>query len=111
MAWKRSSVRIRYSPRKSRVIGVFFAIRMPFYVYILYSLGSDRYYVGETEDVNTRLDSHVRGISRYTSIASDWRVVYTECFKFRSEAIKQENEIKRKKSRNYIKWLIANQAR
>jgi len=84
---------------------------MPFYVYILYSLRSDRYYVGETQDVNARLDSHVRGISRYTSIASDWRVVYTECFKFRAEAIKREKEIKRKKSRNYIKWLIASQAR
>ena len=67
---------------------------MPFYVYILYSLTSDRYYVGETEDVNTRLDSHLRGISRYTSIANDWKVVYTECFKIRSEAIKREKEIK-----------------
>ena len=86
-----------------------FAIGMPFYVYILYSLRSDRYYVGETEDVNTRLGSHLRGISRYTSIANDWKVGYTECFKIRSEAIKREKEIKRKKSRNYIEWLIANQ--
>ena len=77
-----------------------------YYVYILYSKQVDRYYVGQTEDVGKRIQSHLSGISKYTSIANDWIEVYSEVFETRKEAIKRENEIKEKKSRKYIEWLI-----
>ena len=80
---------------------------MPYYIYILYSQKVDRYYVGESEDISNRLHSHLSGISKYTSISDDWIVVYTESFTRRVDAIKRENEIKKKKSRNYIEWLIS----
>jgi predicted GIY-YIG superfamily endonuclease len=31
---------------------------MPFYVYILYSAAADKYYVGQTEDIENRLFRH-----------------------------------------------------
>ncbi|HCW09351.1 MAG TPA: excinuclease ABC subunit C [Cytophagales bacterium] len=77
-----------------------------FYVYILYSEQADRYYVGQTYNLDTRLKSHLSGISGYTSMTDDWQLVYSEEFATRNEAIKRENEIKRKKSRKYIEWLI-----
>lgn len=60
---------------------------MPFYIYIFYSTNTDRYYVGQTEDINTRLKSHLSGISKYTSMADDWKLVYQESFGTRAEAI------------------------
>jgi putative endonuclease len=80
---------------------------MVFTVYILYSHAADRYYVGQTDDLMERLEHHRAGISPYTSIAGDWVLVYHEEFSTRTEAIRRENGIKRKKSRKYIEWLIA----
>jgi len=79
-----------------------------FYVYIIYSKQVDRYYVGQTDDLEDRLHSHLSGISSYTSISKDWKLVYSEEYKTREDAIRRENEIKRKKSRRYIEWLIEN---
>ena len=80
---------------------------MPYYTYILYSQKVDRYYVGESEDITNRLNAHLSGISKYTSISDDWKVMYWEPFALRSDAIRRENEIKKKKSRKYIEWLIS----
>ena len=79
---------------------------MPFFIYILYSKKANKYYVGETENVNARLQSHLAGISKYTSIANDWAVVHTESFDHRVDAIRREKEIKRMKSRKYIESII-----
>jgi putative endonuclease len=78
-----------------------------FFVYILYSIQADRYYVGETDSLGERLISHKTGISPYTSMANDWELKYHEEFGSRKEAIKREKQIKRKKSRKYIEWLIS----
>ncbi len=67
---------------------------------------ADKYYVGQTENVEERLNSHKSGISKYTSISDDWVLTYKESFNTRSEAIHREIEIKKKKSRKYIEWLI-----
>jgi putative endonuclease len=77
-----------------------------FYVYILFSAGKDKYYVGESADLEERLKSHKAGISPYTSIAKDWKLVYSEKYQTRTEAIRREKEIKKKKSRKHIEWLV-----
>lgn len=63
--------------------------------------------MGQTDNIDIRLDSHARGISPYTAISDDWKLVYSEQFDSRKEAIKRENEIKKKKSRRYIEWIIS----
>ena len=77
-----------------------------FFVYILYSKTSDRFYVGQTDNLQERLISHNSGKSSYTSRVSDWEIVYVEEFATRTLCRKRENEIKRKKSRKYIEWLV-----
>jgi putative endonuclease len=77
-----------------------------FFVYIIYSADKDKYYVGQTSNLEDRIKSHLSHISPYTSIANDWKLIYYEELSSRSEAIKRKNEIKRKKSRKYIEWLI-----
>ncbi|MCJ8210335.1 GIY-YIG nuclease family protein [Mucilaginibacter sp. RS28] len=80
---------------------------MPYYLYIIYSETLDKYYVGQTEDLDRRLSEHLAGISTYTSKAKDWTLKYTESFDSREAAFRREQEIKRKKSRKYIEWLIS----
>jgi putative endonuclease len=53
-----------------------------------------------------RLCEHNNGISTFTSKASDWVLKYQQWFPERELAMKQEKEIKNKKSRKYIEWLI-----
>jgi putative endonuclease len=78
-----------------------------YYCYIIYSRKLDKYYVGQTEDLESRLSDHNAGISVYTSKASDWQLMYFETFETRKEAISREQMIKGKKSRKYIEWLIS----
>lgn len=79
---------------------------MSFTVYIKYSAAVDRFYVGQTSNLQDRLYRHNHSGSKSTKKANDWRVVYTEVFETRTEAIARENAIKRKKSREYMQKLI-----
>ncbi len=84
---------------------------MECFVYIIYSDARDKYYVGQTDNIESRLQSHNSGKSPYTSIANDWELVYSESFESRTESRKRENEIKRKKSRKYIESLVSASSR
>ncbi len=57
-------------------------------------------------DLEKRLEEHNSGISTYTSKADDWNLKYSEYFPDRETAISREREIKKKKSRKYIEYLI-----
>jgi putative endonuclease len=76
---------------------------MTYWVYIAYSKMIDKYYVGQTENVDKRLLVHR---VRKNLGANDWELKYKEEFLSRSQAMKRELEIKKKKSRKYIEWLI-----
>ncbi len=78
-----------------------------YYVYIIQSLVDYSYYVGHTNDLDKRLDEHNKGKSKYTRHKVPWKLVYQEIFKTRGEAMKRENEIKRKKRKSYIEWIIS----
>lgn len=80
-----------------------------YYLYILYNREIDKYYVGQTNNLARRLFEHNNHKSkkRYSSKQKGtWKIVYKECFQARSLAIIREREIKKHKSRNYIKELI-----
>ena len=75
-------------------------------VYIIYSKTLDKYYVGQTDNLERRLIQHNSGYSKSTKSASPWELKHVERFNSRSEAMKRELEIKSKKSRKYIEYLI-----
>ena len=77
-----------------------------FYVYVLQCLKDFSFYIGQCDDLDCRMSKHTEGWSKYTASKGPWRLVYFEVFGSRSEAIKREKEIKRKKSRKYIEELI-----
>jgi predicted GIY-YIG superfamily endonuclease len=50
---------------------------------------------------------HKNSGSKSTKKANDWVVRYTEKFESRQKAMARELEIKNKKSRKYIEWLVS----
>jgi len=79
---------------------------MPYFVYILKSIKEDTYYVGSTQDVNSRLERHNQGRSKYTKTKRPWELVYWEKCRDRAEAMRLEREIKARKSKDYIESLV-----
>jgi len=79
------------------------------FLYILQSLKDKSFYTGESNNLERRIKFHNKGLQRYTRKKRPWILVYTEKFNSRTEALKRESEIKKKKSRKYIEWLISNQ--
>ena len=77
------------------------------YLYILYSIKLDRYYVGHTGDqLVDRIRRHNSNHKGYTGKANDWTLVYSRSFNTKSEAYAQERAIKNWKSRKRIIELI-----
>jgi putative endonuclease len=81
-----------------------------FYIYILFSPTLNKHYIGYTGDLSKRLEDHNSGISTFTSKADDWELKYSEQFPTRELAMKREKEIKIKKSKSYMEWLIKSSA-
>ena len=77
-----------------------------YYTYTLYSKSIDKYYVGYTSDLTLRLQRHNNGWGKFSSRGIPWELVYSEKFSTKTEAIKREREIKKKKSRKFIEYLI-----
>ncbi|APD05936.1 hypothetical protein UJ101_00389 [Flavobacteriaceae bacterium UJ101] len=80
---------------------------MSCYVYILYSKTLDRYYIGQTQNLEERIKRHNSKHKGFTGKTNDWVILYREVFANQREAIKREKEIKNKKSRKYIEYLLS----
>ncbi len=77
-----------------------------YYVYILESIATGRFYVGSTQNIKNRLRKHNAGHSRATKGYRPWRLVYYEEYSTRGDALRREYDIKRRKSRMFIENLI-----
>jgi len=76
-------------------------------VYILYSKSLDKYYIGETVDLEERIKQHNSKFydSAYTEKAIDWVLFHSIECKDRLQARKIEAHIKKMKSKAYIQNL------
>ena len=84
--------------------------KMAHFVYILYSLSADRFYVGETVNVSERIKQHNSGFydGSYSKQAKDWELYFEiECTS-RSQALKFEKFIKKMRNRNFYFRLKEN---
>ncbi len=79
-----------------------------FFVYILKSDVDGTYYIGQTNNLEKRLDYHNQGLSKYTSRKVPWKIVYFEEFETRKEAIVRERFLKKQRNRNFYQSLINN---
>ncbi|MES2646992.1 MAG: GIY-YIG nuclease family protein [Bacteroidota bacterium] len=86
-------------------IAAFFYCTM-YYTYILNSVSLGKYYIGCTSNPVERLKKHNAQHAGFTSVASDWTLVYKEVFMTKPEALQREKQIKAWKSKKMIAALI-----
>ena len=73
-------------------------------VYVLHSVTYDKIYIGFTTDLTNRLLSHNQLAKKgWTIKYRPWRVVHTEEFLSKSEAMKREKELKSHQGREFIR--------
>ena len=77
-----------------------------YYTYIIQSQKNGRFYIGSCHDIDVRIERHNAGATPSTKPGRPWKLVYSESYETNSEALKREREIKSKKSRKYIEFLI-----
>ncbi|MEM7575326.1 MAG: GIY-YIG nuclease family protein [Bacteroidota bacterium] len=68
-------------------------------VYILRSTITDRFYIGQTQDLADRLRRHQLGYVRSTKGRGPWELFWSYRVATRSEAMEMEGDLKRLKSR------------
>ena len=77
-----------------------------FTTYILKSLKTGRYYIGQTEDIVDRIKRHNSGRSKATKNSMPWELIYSEEYSTRSLAFRREQEIKSYKGGIKFKKLL-----
>ncbi len=79
---------------------------MFYYVYIIYNIKYDKFYIGQTNNLKRRVIEHNLGKLNYTSKYQEkWILVYKKRVSTRKEAIEYENFLKKQKK---IKIFIKN---
>ena len=80
------------------------------YLYILQSESTGRYYIGQTDNLERRLSEHndscYTGSKTTKRFKGPWKLIYSEEYKTRLEAMARERQIKGWKSRKAINGLI-----
>jgi len=82
---------------------------MPFWVYILQSDASGRYYTGHTDNLERRLGEHndpgYLGSKTTKRFKGPWKVIWTQQVASRSEAMLLEKQIKNRGAFRYVHEL------
>ena len=76
-----------------------------YFVYVLQSEATGRYYIGQTNNLEDRLQRHNAGRTRSGRRGGPWRLVYQEEFCGRAGAMRRERVVKAWKSRKYLERL------
>jgi putative endonuclease len=79
---------------------------MKFFVYILQSQSTGRYYIGQTKCLEERIKYHNANYSKSLKNRGPWNLIHFEEYPSRSEAVRREAQIKKQKDRRYIEQLV-----
>ncbi|MGM0479382.1 MAG: GIY-YIG nuclease family protein [Bacteroidota bacterium] len=79
---------------------------MSYSVYILYSTKFDRYYIGQTNNMDNRIKRHNNGYVKSTKPYRPWRIAFQTTTEDRKSAVRLENQLKSSKSREKILEFI-----
>ena len=74
-----------------------------FYVYIIESLTSSKWYYGFTCDPDQRLEAHNNGLNKSTANKGPWSYIFKRPFSLKSEAQKFEIYLKKTRNKAYIR--------
>ena len=78
-----------------------------FTVYILESINFEKNYIGFTSDIDKRIVAHNHPQNKgWTARFMPWKIIYTETFETKQEAMTREKQLKSAKGREFIKKEI-----
>ena len=75
---------------------------MEYSVYIIWSEGLGKYYVGSTGNLENRVLRHNKGHEIFTSKGVPWQLIWNESFESRSEAVQMEIKIKKRGIKRFL---------
>lgn len=77
-------------------------------VYVIYNQIADKIYIGQTINLEARLEQHnTKVFSGYTSrFSGRWTLIYSEVFAKRQEALVREKQLKSFQGRKFVKQFI-----
>ncbi len=73
-----------------------------FFIYVLQSQKTHRYYVGQTEDIPARLLRHNSGMMKSTKHGVPWKLLVSLPCSTRSEAMQLEKKIKSRGIKRFL---------
>jgi putative endonuclease len=79
---------------------------MGYFLYILRSVPSQKYYIGSSDDPKRRLQFHNTIERGFTAQYRPWEIVFTKEFSTKTEALRAEKKVKSWKNREMIRKLI-----
>jgi len=78
-----------------------------FFVYVLYSPSANKFYVGYTSNLESRLLTHNQlGTKDWTKRYRPWELVYIESYQTKSSALKREKELNTGVGREFIQKML-----
>ena len=77
-----------------------------YYVYVLYSEGFQKYYVGVTKDLERRIYEHNKGRTKSTKPFVPWALAHKEKFATFEEARKRETYLKSAAGRRWRREYV-----
>jgi putative endonuclease len=80
---------------------------MAYFVYILQSEKDQSLYIGYSKNPQKRLMEHNQGKAQYSSTKIPWKLIYTEEFSTKTQAIKREKFLKKQRNRDFYMKLIS----
>ncbi len=78
-----------------------------FYVYVIYSDKLRKRYTGSARDINTRLQEHNSGKSKFTKAGIPWKLVYYESYQSNHEARRRELFLKSGVGRKFLDQILS----
>jgi putative endonuclease len=84
---------------------LFSSVIMSFIVYILQSLVTHRFYVGQTYDLEKRLADHNSDLAGDTKNDQPWQVIWSQQVQTRMEAMALEKKIKKRGAKRFLEDL------
>ena len=79
---------------------------MEYFLYILRSVPSQKYYIGSSGNPKRRLQFHNTIEQGFTARYRPWEIVFTKEFSTKIEALRAEKKVKSWKNREMIRKLI-----
>ena len=65
-----------------------------YYVYVIMSKKTDNLYIGYSDNLRLRMQSHNKGLVQSTKMYRPWEIVYYESYKSRQDALEREKHLK-----------------